>query len=118
MYVYLHKIKLIKKIEVSGRSRGRRCRSEGEEGLVEGDMTRDDAVGGKVKTTVSFVVTRVAKKHIEGRPGSNLVWRGGGEVWITSTAKDAKVIAVWGCTMQGLVWVEKERVLMGWRLKR
>lgn len=79
MYVYLHKIKLIKKIEVSGRSRGRRCRSEGEEGLVEGDMTRDDAVGGKVKTTVSFVVTRVAKKH-RGKTGEQSCvawWRRG-----------------------------------------
>jgi hypothetical protein len=81
-------------------------------------MTRDDAVGGKVKTKVSFVVTRVAKKHTEGRPGSNLVWRGGGEVWITSTAKDVKVIAVWGCTMQGLVWGGEREGFGGVALKR
>lgn len=67
-------------------------------------MSRDyDAVGGKVKATVTFVVVGVSKKHTERRPGSKFMRRGGREIGITSTAKDTEVGVVGRSTVQGLV---------------
>jgi hypothetical protein len=67
-------------------------------------MSRDyDAVGGKVEATITFMVIGVSKKHTVRRPGSKFMRCGGGEVGITSTAKDTEVGVVGRSTVQGLV---------------
>jgi hypothetical protein len=67
-------------------------------------MTRDDAMGGEIKTVIPLVVRRVAKKEAASGAGRQLVRGSGGGVGIAGTAEHPKLI-VGGCSVvKGEVW--------------
>ena len=51
-----------------------------------------DAARGEVKASVTLVVRGVTKKHTTSRAGRQLVRSSGGDVRITCTPKDTKVV--------------------------
>jgi hypothetical protein len=60
-------------------------------------MSRDDqAVCREIKTTIAFVIDRVAQEDTSGGPRGELMGRGGDDVRITCTTEDAEVL-VRGC---------------------
>lgn len=72
---YRNKIKEEIKIRLL-RSGGLISKWEGR--LIKNDVTRDDDAGyGKIKTTISFVMSGIAKKHTTHRPWSECVCGGG-----------------------------------------
>ena len=51
-------------------------------------MTRDDdSIGGRIKASVSLMVSRVAKEDAKGRTRCKFVGSGGREIGITLTTK-------------------------------
>ena len=65
-------------------------------------MSGDDyLVGRHVKTAVSFVVSRVAKKSTQGRSRSEFVGGCGGQVRVAFAAKNPEVIVSRRCTKEG-----------------
>jgi hypothetical protein len=56
-------------------------------------MSRDDqAVCGKIKATIAFVLRGVSKEDTLGGPMGEFVGRGGGSVRVTRTAKNAQML--------------------------
>ena len=52
-------------------------------------MSRDDdSVGREIKTTVSLMMSRIAKKDAQGGAGSKFVWRSSGKIRIASATED------------------------------
>jgi hypothetical protein len=79
--------------------RARDCMfGEREGGLVEGDVARnDDPIGGHVEASITFVFRRVTKKRAQRGARHKFVGGDGGEVRITTTSKNPKVvIGGWG----------------------
>jgi hypothetical protein len=71
--------------------------SEQEVVLIKNHLMRDDqALYGKVKARVTFVVEGVAKENTMGGPGGELMRSGGDSVRLTHTAEDMEVL-VRGC---------------------
>jgi hypothetical protein len=71
--------------------------SEQEVVLIKNHLMRDDqALYGKVKARVTFVVEAVAKENTMGGPGGELMRSGGDSVRLTHTAEDMEVL-VRGC---------------------
>jgi hypothetical protein len=61
--------------------------------LIKYDVSRDvNTIGLKVKAAVSFMVGGVAKEDAQGGAGCKLVGGCGGEVRITGSAKDTKMV--------------------------
>jgi hypothetical protein len=87
------------------RSRGRRgLLGEREGGLVEDNVTRDDdSIGGRIKASISLMVSRVAKEDAKGRTRCKFVGSGGREIGITLTTKNAEMIVGRRTTKQGRV---------------
>jgi len=55
-------------------------------------MTGDeDTVGGKIQTTISFVVTRIPKKYTEARSRGELVGGSARHVWVAGASEDTEV---------------------------
>jgi hypothetical protein len=76
--------------------------SERKGSLIKDDVSGDDyLVGRHVKTAVSFVVSRVAKKSTQGRSRSEFVGGCGGQVRVTFAAKNSEVIVSRRCTKEG-----------------
>jgi hypothetical protein len=72
--------------------------------LVKEHMTRDnDSVCGEVKVTIAFVVIGKAKKDTLRRAWCEFIGHGGGEVRITTTSENSKMIIMRGCTEKSLV---------------
>jgi hypothetical protein len=61
----------------------------------------DDPVGGSIKTAVSLMMRRVAKEDAQGGARRKLVCGSGGEVGITCTTKNTKVIVGREFTVKG-----------------
>jgi hypothetical protein len=77
-------------------------------------VTRDDdSIGGRIKTSVSLMVSRVAKEDAKGRTRCKFVWSGGREIGITLTTKDAEMIVGRRTTKQGRVR-GREIERLGW----
>lgn len=56
-------------------------------------MTRDDyAVCGKIEAPVTTMVGGITEEDTRGRSRGKFVWSGSGEVRMTPTAKDTKMI--------------------------
>jgi hypothetical protein len=68
--------------------------------FVEDDVTRDDATGGEVKTSIPLVVRRVAKEEA-ARAWRQLIRSSSGSVGIAGTAEHAEVVIGGGCAVQG-----------------
>jgi hypothetical protein len=68
-------------------------------------MSRDDqAVCGKIRVMITFVIGRVAKESTPGGPRGEFVWCGGGSARVTCTAKDAQMLVYWSRAEAGEVW--------------
>jgi hypothetical protein len=61
----------------------------------------DYLVGRHVETAISFLVSRVTKKSIQGRSRSEFVEGCGGQVRVTFAAEDPEVIVSRRCTKEG-----------------
>jgi hypothetical protein len=84
--------------------RGAAWRGKGEGGLVENDVARDnDAVRGKVKTSVPLVLRGVAEEDTLRRAWSEFVGSDGREVGVASTPEDTKVRIGGSGTKEGKV---------------
>jgi hypothetical protein len=77
--------------------------NKGKHIFVEDDVTRHDAVGDEVKTTILLMVKRVAKEEAAGGAGRQLMRSSGGSVRIASTAEHDEVVVGRGCAVQGVV---------------
>ena len=65
----------------------------GEIRLVKDDVSGDqDAARGEVKASVPLVVRGVTKEHTTSRAGRQLVRSSGGDVRVTCTPEDPKVV--------------------------
>jgi hypothetical protein len=98
---------------VSGKQGGIKIRSsggwagdgEGEDGLIEYHMTRDeDPSGGKIKTPVPLVVRGVPEEDAKSRTEGQLVGRSGSGVGVTREPEDTKVIVPRRGTEKSVVW--------------
>jgi len=71
-------------------------------------MSRDDdSIGRKIKTLVAFVIGRITKKNTQDRPRCKFVGRGSGNVGITTTPKNPKMVIGGRMTKEGLIWCRK-----------
>ena len=68
---------------------------------VSGDK---DPERGEVKAAVPLVVRGVTKKHTTSRAGCQLVRSSGGDVRITCTSEDTKVVVAGRGTEKSVVW--------------
>jgi hypothetical protein len=67
--------------------------SKGKSVHVKKNMTRDDdSIGGRIKTSVSLVVSRITKEDAEGRARGKFVGSGGRQIGVTLTTKDTQII--------------------------
>jgi hypothetical protein len=64
----------------------------------------EDPVRGEVKASVPLVVRGVNKKHTTSRAGCQLVRSSGGDVRITCTSEDMKVVVVKRGIEKSVVW--------------
>jgi hypothetical protein len=86
-----HSVRCVQKLK-SRRCGGVIPLSERKDSLIKDDVSGDDyLVGRHVKTAVSFVVSRVAKKSTQGRSRSEFVGGCGGQVRVTFAAKNPEV---------------------------
>jgi hypothetical protein len=61
--------------------------------LIKNHMARgENSVGGKVQTTIAFVIAGLAKKDAMARVGGKLVRSGGGHVGVTCTTENTEVV--------------------------
>ena len=87
----------------------------GEVRLVKHDVSGDqDATRGEVKASVPLVVRGVTKKHTTSRAGRQLVTSSGGDVKVTCTPKDPKVVVARSGTEKSVVWNRSMRS-SGWK---
>jgi hypothetical protein len=85
--------------------RGGGWAGEGEDGLIEHHVARDEnPSGGKIKTPVPLVIRGVPEKDTESRTGVQLVGRSGRSVGVTRAPEDAKVIVPRRGTEKSVVW--------------
>jgi hypothetical protein len=57
---------------------------KGKNGLVKKNMTGDDdSIGGRIKTSVSLVVSRITKEDAEGRARGKFVGSSGRQIGVT-----------------------------------
>jgi hypothetical protein len=78
---------------------------EGEDGLIEHHMARDeDPAGGKVKTPVPLLIRGVPDEDTKSRTGGQLVGRSGSGVGVTRAPEDAKMIVSRRGTEKSVVW--------------
>ena len=68
-----------------------------------------NAARGGVKASVSLVVRGVTKKHTTSRTGCQLVRSSGGDVRITCTPEDTKVVVAGRGTEMSVVWSGSRR---------
>src|SRR6185312_1516407 len=90
----------------------RRCGGGGvgEIRLVKHDVSGDqDAARGEVRASVPLVVRGVTKKHTKSRAGRQLVRSSGGDVRVTCTPKDPKVVVARRGTEKSVVWSGSRR---------
>jgi hypothetical protein len=96
-----HSVRCIQKLE------GHRCvgvipLSERKDSLIKDDASGDDyLVGRHVKAAVSFVVSRVTKKDIQGRSRSEFVGGCGRQVRIAFATEDSEVCVSRRCAKEG-----------------
>ena len=64
----------------------------------------EDPARGEVKAAVPLVVRGVTKKHTPCRAGRQLVRSSGGDVRITGTPEDTKVVVARRGTEKSVVW--------------
>jgi hypothetical protein len=64
----------------------------------------DDVVGGEIKTTVTFVVSRVSEENTSGGPRCQFVSSYCGEIRIAGTTEHTQVLIGGGDSMEGEVW--------------
>ena len=69
----------------------------------------EDPVRGEVKAAVPLVVRGVIKKHTTSRAGRQLVWSSCGDVRITCTPEDTKVVVARRDTEKSVVWSGSRR---------
>ena len=74
--------------------------------LVKHNVSGDDSARGEVKAAVPLVVRGVTKKHTTSRAGRQLVRSSGGDVRITCTPEDTKVVVARRGTEKNGVWSE------------
>ena len=68
-----------------------------------------DPARGEVKASVPLVVRGVTKKHTTSRVGCQLVRSSGGDVRVTGTPEDTKVVVAGRGTEKGVVRSESRR---------
>jgi hypothetical protein len=77
-------------------------------------MTRDDdSIGGRVKTSVSLMVSRVADEDAKSRTRCKFVGSSGREIGVTLTTKNAEMIVGRRTTKKGRVR-SREIERLGW----
>ena len=82
----------------------------GEIRLVKHNVSGDeDPARGEVKASLHLVVRGVTKKHTLSRAGRQLVRSSGGDVRITCTPEDTKVVVARRGTEKSMVWSEQEK---------
>jgi len=98
----------------------RRCGGGvGEIRLVKHDVSGDqDAARGEVKASGPLVVRGVSKKHTTSRAGRQLVRSSGGDVRVTCTPEDPKVVVARRGTEKGVVWSGSRRSSDGRQLSK
>jgi hypothetical protein len=64
----------------------------------------DDVVGGEIKTSVTFVVSRVFKENTTGGPRCQFVSGFSGEIRIAGTTKHTQMLIGGGDSMEAKVW--------------
>jgi hypothetical protein len=62
---------------------------------------KDDVVGCKFETPITFVLGRVAKEHAQGGARGKFMGCGGGHVRVTSTPKNFKMVIGWRFGVKG-----------------
>src|SRR6185312_13474364 len=78
--------------------------------LVKHDVSGDqDAARGEVKASIPLVVRGVTKKHRTSRAGRQLVRSSGGDVRVTCTPEDPKVVIARRGTEKSVVWSGSRR---------
>ena len=88
---------------------------KGKNGLVKKNMTGDDdSIGGRIKTSVSLVVSRITKEDAEGRARGKFVGSSGREIGVTLTAKNTQMIVRRGTAKESKVRSGKLQCL-GWQ---
>jgi hypothetical protein len=71
----------------------------------------EDPARGKIKATVPIVVRGVTEEHATCRAGRQLVRSSGGDVRVTSTLKDTKVIVARRGTKESMVRNRSRRII-------
>ena len=88
---------------------------KGKNGLVKKNMTGDDdSIGGRIKTSVSLVVSRITKEDAEGRARGKFVGSSGRKIGATLTAKDTQII-VRQCTAEESKVRSGKLQCLGWQ---
>ena len=72
-------------------------------------MGDEDTTRGEVKAAVPLVVRGVTKKHTMSRAGRQLVRSSGGDVRVTRTPEDPKVVVARRGTEKSVVWSGSRR---------
>lgn len=73
----------------------------------------DDSIGGKIKTSISFVVERITEENTKGGAKGELISSSGGEIRVAFAPKDTEVRVGGLDNIESKVWCGKPSVLVG-----
>jgi hypothetical protein len=91
----------------------RRGEAEKEISASQKKVSRDDDVGGEIKTPVTFVVSRVSEKNTSDEPRCQFVGCFGIEIRIADTTEHAQVLIGGSDSIEDEVWASRADRLGG-----